>query len=144
MLLAGLAPAFTATGSAQTSSVHQLIAEANRPGICDRILGEKAGIDLSICDIGPGGVPLDRVRFRAVLRLDYFLVAPQGLLVAEKQLGTSIGSLADWEAALKQTIVKARESGFVGVKAAVAYERSLDFAAVDRADAALTAPRGSG
>lgn len=117
--------------------ISRRIAEANRPGIYDRILGEKAGIDLSICEIGPGGVRLDRSRFRAVLRLDYFLVAPQGVLVAEKQFGTPIASLADWEAALEQTIVKARDAGFVGIKAAVAYERSLEFAAVDRADAAV-------
>ena len=117
------------------AEISRRIAEANRPGIYDRILGEKAGIDLSICEIGPGGVRLDRSRFRAVLRLDYFLVAPQGVLVAEKQLGTPIGSLADWEAALEQTIAKARDAGFVGVKAAIAYERSLDVAPVGRTEA---------
>jgi predicted TIM-barrel fold metal-dependent hydrolase len=115
--------------------ISRRIAEANRPGVYDRILGEKAGIDLSICEIGPGGVRLDRARFRAVLRLDYFLVAPQGVLIAEKQLGTPINSLAGWEAALEQTIVKARDAGFVGIKAAIAYERSLDVAPVDRAQA---------
>ena len=117
------------------AEISRRIAEANRPGIYDRILGEKAGIDLSICEIGPGGVRLDRSRFRAVLRLDYFLVAPQGVLVAEKQLGVPIATLADWEAALEQTIVKARDAGFVGIKAAIAYERSLDVAPVARAAA---------
>jgi predicted TIM-barrel fold metal-dependent hydrolase len=117
------------------AEISKRVAEGNRPGVYDRILGEKAGIDISICDIGPGGARLDPSRFRAVLRLDHFLVAPQGVAIAERQQGGTIRTLADWEAALEQAFVKAREAGFVGIKTGVAYERSLDFAPADRAEA---------
>ena len=117
------------------AEISKRVAEGNRPGVYDRILGEKAGIDVSICDIGPGGARLDPSRFRAVLRLDHFLVAPQGVAIAEGQQGVTIRTLADWEAALEQAFVKAREARFVGIKTGVAYERSLDFAPVDRAEA---------
>ena len=111
------------------------IAEANRPGVYDRILGEKAGIDVSICDIGPGGPRLGPARFRWVLRLDHFLLVPQGVTIAEKQQGGTITTLADWEAALEQAFVKARQAKFVGIKSGVAYDRSLDVAPVERAEA---------
>jgi predicted TIM-barrel fold metal-dependent hydrolase len=117
------------------AEISRRVAGANGPGVYDRILGEKAGIDMSICDIGLGGARLDPSRFRAVLRLDHFLVAPLGVVVAEKQQGGTITTLAEWEAALEQAFVKAREARFVGIKSGVAYDRRLDFAPVDRAEA---------
>ena len=110
------------------------IREANRPGWQERIL-RKAGIDLAVTDIGITGAELDPALFRAVLRLDHFLVAPQGVAVAEREQGVTIATLAEWEAALDRAVANAREKKFVGIKAAVAYERSLDFADVDRAEA---------
>ena len=117
------------------AEISKRVAEANRPGVYDRILGEKAGIDISICDIGPGGPRLGPARFRWVLRLDHFLVAPQGVAVAEQQQGGTITTLAGWEAALEQAFVNARDAKFVAIKSGVAYDRSLDFAGVDRAQA---------
>jgi predicted TIM-barrel fold metal-dependent hydrolase len=117
------------------AEISKRVAEGNRPGVYDRILGEKAGIDVSICDIGESGVRLDPSRFRAVLRLDHFLVAPQGVAVTERQQGGTIRTLAEWEGALEQAFAKAREAKFVGIKTGVAYERSLDFAPVARAEA---------
>jgi hypothetical protein len=117
------------------AALSKRVAEASRPGVYDRILGEKAGIDISICDIGPGGARLDPSRFRAVLRLDHFLVVPQGLAIAQQQQGGVFSTLADWEAALEQAFVKAREAGFVGIKSGIAYDRSLSVAAVERPEA---------
>ena len=90
---------------------------------------------MSISDIGRTGAALDPELFRAVLRLDHFLLVPQGPAIVAKEQGVTIGSLADWESALERAFVSAREKGFVGIKAGVAYERSLDFAAVDRTEA---------
>jgi uncharacterized protein len=111
------------------------VAEANRPGRYAEVLRKKAGIDVSICDIGPGGTRLDPALFRAVLQLDYFLIVPQGLVIAEKDQGAAINTLAEWEEALDRAVIRAKEKKFVGIKSPVAYQRSLDFAAVDRSEA---------
>ena len=115
--------------------ISRKIREANRPGWQEHVLREKAGIDVAITDIGPTGAAMDPRLYRAVLRLDYFLVAPRGVVVAEKEHRTPITTLAEWEAALRKAVARAREKKFVGIKAAVAYERSLDFPAVERAEA---------
>jgi len=117
------------------AEISRKIREANRPGWYAKVLKEKAGIDVSITDVGTAGAALDPALFRAVLRLDYFLVAPQGVLVAEKDHGAPIDSLAEWETALLNAVARAKEKKFVGIKAAVAYQRSLDFAPVERAEA---------
>jgi predicted TIM-barrel fold metal-dependent hydrolase len=111
------------------------IREANRPGWYEHVLKERAGIDVSICDIGPSGAALDPALFRAVLRLDHFLIVPQGVTVVEREQGAPIGSLSEWEDALQKAFAAAREKKFVGIKSAVAYQRGLDFAAVERAEA---------
>jgi predicted TIM-barrel fold metal-dependent hydrolase len=131
------------TGSTY-AEISKRVAEANRPGLYDRVLGEKAGIDVSICDIGPGGARLDPSRFRAVLRLDHFLVVPQGLAVVQKQQGGAFTTLADWEAALETAFVRARDAKFVGIKSGVAYDRSLSFAAVERSEAEPLFVRAAG
>ena len=115
--------------------ISRKIREANRPGWYRHVLKERAGIDVSISDIGRTGAALDPELFRAVLRLDHFLLVPQGPANVAKEQGATIGSLADWESALERAFVSAREKGFVGIKSGVAYERPLDFAAVDRAEA---------
>lgn len=111
------------------------IQQANRPGWQAHVLRNLAGIDVSISDIGRTGAALDPSHFRAVLRLDHLLLVPQGAAALEKDLGVTIGTLADYEHAVDRAVARAREQGFVGIKAAVAYERTLDFGPVDRADA---------
>ncbi len=54
--------------------------------------------------------------FRAVLRLDHFLLVPQGPAIVAREQGAAIESLADWETALERAFVSAREQGFVGIK----------------------------
>ncbi len=63
------------------------------------------------------------------------LVVPQGLAVVEKETGARIETLADWEEALDRAVAGAKERKFVGIKTPIAYQRTLDFAAVERADA---------
>lgn len=114
--------------------ISKRIREANRPGWQQQIL-EKAGIDVSITDIGITGGDLDPSHLRAVLRLDHFLVVPQGVRVAEREQGVTITTLADFEAALDRAVAAARAKKFVGIKSGVAYERSLEFAEVNRTEA---------
>ncbi len=114
--------------------ISRRIRDASRPGWQESVL-RKAGIEVSISDIGITGAALDPSHLRAVLRLDYFLVVPRGLAVAEREQGVTITTLAEWEQALDRAVAAAREKGFVGIKSAVAYERSLEFAEVGRADA---------
>lgn len=115
--------------------ISKKIKDANRPGWYEQVLKKRAGIDISICDVGPAGAALDPALFRAVLRLDQFLVVPQGLKIVEKEQGGAINSLGDWEEALDKAFAQARERKFVAIKSGVAYQRSLDFAAVQRAEA---------
>jgi predicted TIM-barrel fold metal-dependent hydrolase len=114
--------------------ISRKVREANRPGWQESVL-KKAGIEVSISDIGVTGAALDPSHLRAVLRLDYFLVVPQGLAVVEREQGGTIETLADFEAALDRAVASARERKFVGIKSGVAYDRSLDFADVGRDEA---------
>ncbi len=114
--------------------ISRKVREANRPGWQEAVL-KKAGIEVSISDIGITGAALDPSHLRAVLRLDYFLVAPQGIAVAERDRGQPIETLAGFEAALDAAVASAREKRFVGIKSAVAYDRSLEFGEVGRAEA---------
>jgi predicted TIM-barrel fold metal-dependent hydrolase len=117
------------------AEISRKVAEANRVGWYEHVLRKKAGIDLSICDIGEAGISLDRAMFRAVIRLEQFLIVPQGVMLVEKDQGATITTLAEWEEALDKAVARARDKGFVAIKSAVAYQRSLDFAPVDRAEA---------
>ncbi|HSK09240.1 MAG TPA: amidohydrolase family protein [Vicinamibacterales bacterium] len=117
------------------AEISRRVSEANRPGWYEYVLKKRAGIDIAISDVGSSGAALDPALFRAVIRLDHFLVVPQGLSVVQREQGVTIGTLEEWEHALQSAVASAREKKFVGIKSAVAYQRSLDFSAVDRAEA---------
>ncbi len=119
---------------ATCAELSRKIADAGKPGIYERILRGKAGIDMAICDVGPAGLELDPALFRAVIQLDQFLVFPESCGLVEKQLGVTVESLADWEQALDKAFQQAK-GRYVAVKSPVAYRRSLDFRPVDRAEA---------
>jgi predicted TIM-barrel fold metal-dependent hydrolase len=115
--------------------ISRKIKESNQPGWYETVLRKKAGIDLAICDVGAAGTALSPELFRAVIQMDYFLVFPEAARIVESGQGVVINTLADWESALDKAFVQAKERGFVAIKSPVAYQRSLDFAAVDRAEA---------
>ncbi len=104
------------------------IQQANKPGWYRTVLREKAGIELMITDTGLRGVKMDREMFRAVLRLDPFLLiwpGEEGIGWVEDQWGVKINTLADWEYALEVAMDSMVAMGFVGVKSAMAYARTL-------------------
>jgi predicted TIM-barrel fold metal-dependent hydrolase len=115
------------------------IKEANKPGIYRDILKDKAGIDLSIADGGQwpaeGARRLDREIFRAVVRLDLFLLQWDSFDEVEAAAGFKIRNLSDWERALELAFSQAVEWGFVGIKCGLAYNRTLDFEKVGRGEA---------
>jgi uncharacterized protein len=121
--------------AATYQEISRKIKEANVPGRYTQVLKEKAGIDLSICDIGNAGASLDRSLFRATLRLDHFLMFPEAARIVEPAFGVTINSLADWEDALDKAVQQARDKRFVSIKAAIAYNRTLDFKPVERSEA---------
>jgi len=124
------------------------IQAANRPGWYAEVLRKRARVDLAICDIGQAGAKLDPALFRAVIRLDEFTLLADTVPIVEKRDKVTITSLADWEAALDQAFVRAKEAGFVAIKSGIAYSRTLDFKDVSQADAdacfkSLAARRGA-
>jgi predicted TIM-barrel fold metal-dependent hydrolase len=115
--------------------ISRKIKEANQPGWYETVLKKKARIDMAICDVGSAGAALNPDMFRAVIQLDQFLVFPEGARIVEAAQGVVINTLADWEDALQKAFEQAKEKKFVAIKSPVAYQRSLDFAAVDRTEA---------
>ena len=115
--------------------ISRRIKESNQLGKYEAVLKKKAGIDLAICDVGDAGSSLDPGLFRAVIRLDHFLMYPEATMIVEPALGVTINSLADWEAALDKAFQQARDKKFVAIKAGLAYYRSLDFRMVERPEA---------
>ncbi len=124
------------------------IQAANHPGWYAEVLRKRAGIDLSICDIGQAGAKLDPAMFRAVIRLDEFTLLADTVAIVEKRDQVTVTSLADWEAALDQAFARAKAAGFVAIKSGIAYNRTLEFKDVSQADAeacfkTLVARRGT-
>ncbi|HYK90141.1 MAG TPA: hypothetical protein VE398_15305, partial [Acidobacteriota bacterium] len=115
--------------------ISRKVKESNQPGWYEAVLRKKAGIDMAICDVGAAGTALNPDLFRAVIQLEQFLVFPEGARIVEPSQGVVINTLTDWEDALDKAFAQAKEKKFVAVKSPVAYQRSLDFAAVDRAEA---------
>ncbi len=115
--------------------ISRKVREANRPGKYEEVLRKKAGIDLAICDVGDAGASLDPGLFRAVMRLDNFVVFPEAGPTVERTQGVTLNTLADLEGALDKAFQQARERKYVAIKAALAYYRTLDFRAVDRSEA---------
>jgi hypothetical protein len=109
------------------------IRAANRPGRYLDVLRKRANIELAICDIGWAGETLDPSLFRAVIRMDDFLVPT--VAPVEKRFGGKISTLADWEAALDKACQQAKRAKYVGIKSGIAYARTLDFEEIARPDA---------
>ena len=105
------------------------IQEANKPGWYHTVLREKAGIELAITDTGLRGAGMNPELFRAVLRLDPFMLIWPGegfeLVKREWAAEIDIKTLADWEYTLEVAMDSMVAMGFVGVKSGMAYARTL-------------------
>ena len=113
------------------------IQQANRPGFYREVLHERAGIDLVICDSGLRARDMDPSLFRGVVRLDDFLLHWNGFDFVENTWGVKINTLADWEKALDVAFQQVKEWGFVGIKSALAYQRTLNYERCERTEAEM-------
>jgi len=103
------------------------IRESSKPGFYSKILKEKAGIDLSIQDMGHQ--KFDPEFYRHVERFSQFALISSGSEINNlgKQYDTTINSLADYLELLRTAFVEGVNSGMVGVKTGAAYLRILKF-----------------
>ncbi len=114
--------------------LNRRIAAANTPGLYRRILKDKARIDVSIA---VSRQPRDPEYFRRVARFDHYVRAGsrKDLDAIAASTGVAIRSLADVVRALEVEFDRAVKDGAVGVKSALAYERTLSFPRVTEAEA---------
>jgi predicted TIM-barrel fold metal-dependent hydrolase len=120
----------------------QKISASNSRGWYDHVLKERANIELAILDpledVDP--TPLEGINrrlFAPVLRVDGLIVPCNRieLRTLETKTGVAIHSLDDLLTAMDLTFERAVAAGVVGIKVGLAYQRSLHFDKVAKADA---------
>jgi hypothetical protein len=118
------------------------LTESNHSGWHYHVLKERARLHLSLVDVLEEFDPtpkseMDRRLVAPVLRVDEFVTPANrlDLKVLERKTGVSIHSLDDLLNAMELAFDKALHEGAPAVKLAVAYERSLQFEKVAKADA---------
>ncbi len=105
---------------------------ATRPGLYRSILKEKAGIDLSLNDVGHS--KLDPEFFRSVERFDHFIDISSHAEIKQLclQYGVSGVTLEDYLQALRRAFQAGLDYGMVGVKSGLAYNRILKYEDISR------------
>ncbi len=117
------------------------ISAANRFGWYETVLKDRARIESCVLDdlTTQRGEPLkpDPRFFKIVTRFDYIVTADSrdDLTHIEKVTGVAVHTLADLEKALEKAVDKGLREGLAGIKTALAYERTIQFDKVSRADA---------
>ena len=117
------------------------MAAANKPGWFGTVLKDKARIEFSVEDdlTTQRGEPLrpEPGFFKMVTRFDYMIAPRQrkDLDYVAKVSGEDIGKLTDLENALAKVFKRKIQEGMVGVKSGLAYQRSLHYEKVSRAEA---------
>ncbi|MFB3924257.1 MAG: amidohydrolase family protein [Terriglobia bacterium] len=118
------------------------VTAANRPGWYHNVLKEKAQIELcmleDVASMNGGPLQTDPRFFKVVARFDYLINATrrEDLRHIEKVTGVSVHSLAGQEEALSTAVKLRLREGLAGIKSALAYDRTLQYDEVSRADAA--------
>ncbi|NLP09513.1 amidohydrolase family protein [bacterium] len=113
-------------------SLSEKLQAATQPGLYRSILKEKAGIDLSLNDVGHR--KLDTEFFRSVERFDQFIDVSSHAEIKQlcQQHGTSGVTLEDYLQALRRAFQEGLEYGMVGVKSGLAYNRILNYEDISR------------
>jgi hypothetical protein len=108
--------------------------ESLAPGHFRKVIKDKSKIKLAVLD---SHLSCDREFFRSVYRLDTF-INPQSyddFRQAESLSGSRITCLDEWMEACEIVLDKAIEAGAVALKSGIAYDRTLKFDRVTKADA---------
>ena len=118
------------------------ISASNYSGWYDHVLKERANIDLAILhpleDLDPTPLEeIDRRFFAPVFFINDFITPCNRIQLGalERKTGVAIHSLDDWLRAIDIAFEQAVAAGVVGVKVGLAYQRSLYFEKVVKADA---------
>lgn len=126
------------------STIEELTAkmrEANKPGLYQHVLKEKAKIDLSIQDMGHQ--KFDQKFYRHVERFSQFALISSGSEIKDfgAQHNLEINNMKDYLQLLRKVFVAGVNSGMVGVKTGAAYVRILKFENVskEKGEAVFTA-----
>jgi predicted TIM-barrel fold metal-dependent hydrolase len=124
------------------AELSQKISASNSRGWYDHVLKERANIELAILDpledVDPTPLEeIDRRLFAPVLHADGLIVPCNRieLRTLESKTGVAIHSLDDLLTAMDLTYERAVAVGVVGIKVGLAYQRSLHFDKVAKADA---------
>ncbi len=100
----------------------------------DYVLKEKSRIALSLLD---SDLSCDRRYFASVVHLDGFIQPRHRVQFEEagRSAGMRVHTLEDWEEAMRRTLDQALKDGAVALKCTLAYQRTLHFPKVARAEA---------
>ena len=100
---------------------------ANKPGWYEKVLKDKAKIDLSIMDMGHKR--FDNNYYRHVERFDQYIQISSKAEVFGygNQQNISVNNLSDYEIVIRKYFEEGIEYGMVGVKSGLAYSRILRF-----------------
>lgn len=117
--------------AASISRINDAIARANKPGLYDFVLKERARIEWNLVDPYWSSKPerMERPDFLLSQRFDRFITPASraDLDALEKIAGVAIDSLAGLKRALEATFEQGLGAGMVAVKSGLAYSRELFF-----------------
>jgi uncharacterized protein len=113
--------------------------KALAPGHFRRVLKELCGIEVSLLDGFTGRFETDPQLFRRMWQPRYYVLPDaadgKGIPWVEGVLGRPVRTLDDWLEGFDRELDEAVASGIAGLKCALAYDRSIAFAAVPVAEA---------
>lgn len=128
------------SSAAAAARITEKLAAANRPGLYDRVLKEKARIRYSVLDDYWHGDPQkpDARYFVLARKLDWFCSARQASDIRrmEEVTGVSISGVSGLKRAMEKRLSQSLEQGLVTLKTTLAYSRSLRFDLYSEEDAA--------
>lgn len=105
-------------------------------GHYEKVLREKCRIRIGLLDQG-NDLDCDRRYFRPIFRVDHMIIPKSWEILEsiENRTGIRLCCFEDWLDACEKVLDDAVAGGSVGLKCALAYERSLDFPRGDRSRA---------
>lgn len=117
------------------AELNRRMAAARDPKWYRRVLKEKAGIDLIVED--QGNREFDRTLFRHVVKFDHLVAVFSGTQVEAmgRLYRQPVSGLNDYLTIIDKAVADGMHHGMIGIKIALAYERSLQIDRVGREEA---------
>ena len=125
--------------AAAVARISAKMAAANKPGLYQSVLKDKARIRYSVLDDYWHGDPMrpDPQFFVPARKLDWYCSARQApdIKKMEEVTGVSIGNVAELKRAMERRLEQSLEQGLVTLKSTLAYSRSLRYEVVSEREA---------